>query len=385
MSVERAQTAVIGLGAMGAATCCQLARRGADVIGFDAFDVPNDRGSSGGESRIIRMCYYEHPDYVPLLQRAYELWHELASESQQPVIEITGGLFIGAPAGELVGGSKRAAEEHGLEHEMLGNVELRRRYPQFAVQDDMAALYEPTGGFIRPELAIAAHADLARRHGARLHANEPVTSWDAEGEQFIVTTAARRVRVDALVVCAGAWTAKFAPEFADSLRVTRQPLAWVQPKNAATFALGALPIWALEHDAGGFHYGFPILDASKGMKLARHECMAVVDPDHVEHRPLPNDEATVRPFLREFMPEADGPVRHIQVCMYTSSPDGHFIIDRHPHHNRAFIACGFSGHGFKFATVIGEAMADLAISGRTALPIEFLGAQRLQQGRRHKA
>ena len=373
---------------MGAATAYHLARRGIDVIGFDQFDVPNMLGSSGGESRIIRMCYFEHPDYVPLLKRAYVLWHELAREAAKPVIEITGGLFIGSPASGLVAGSKRAADEHKLAHEMLSNDELQRRWPQFRVTSDMIALFEPTAGFVRPELAIAAHAELARKHGATLWANEPVVEWSVAKEGVVVTTAQRQVQAKSLLICAGPWTTKLASALAPRLRVTRQPLVWVSPPDAsaAQFALHKFPVWAVEHPRKGssanadFHYGFPIIDAAEGFKVGRHEPLDETDPDTVDRSPRPDDAASVRDFLQTYLPAASGPVRDTHICMYTNSPDGHFIIDRHPSHDNVFIATGFSGHGFKFATVIGEALADLAQHGKTKLPIGFLGLQRFGRG-----
>jgi sarcosine oxidase len=400
MTEERADTIVVGLGAMGSAACYHLARRGADVVGFDAHDVPNEMGSSGGESRIIRMCYFEHPDYVPLLKRAYELWHELAGAAHQPIIEITGGVFIGAPESGLVYGSRRAAEEHMLPHEMLSNAELRQRFPQFQVRDDMVALYEPTGGFLRPELAVAAHARLAQQHGARLFANEPVLEWSATNAGVVVQTRDRTVHAQSLIMCAGPWTTKLVSAIAATLTVTRQVLAWVQPKQPELFQLGSCPVWAVEHHRGDdrydgspsravdsvleepgyqgadFHYGFPIIDPRKGLKLGRHEPATPADPDRLTRTPLPGDEDTVRGFLRTHLPAADGPLRDIYVCMYTNTPDAHFIIDRHPAHANVHIATGFSGHGFKFATVVGEALADLAQHGGTMLPIGFLGLHR---------
>lgn len=368
---------MIGLGAMGSAVAYHLARRGAEVVGFDAFDVPNEKGSSGGESRIIRMCYFEHPDYVPLLKRAYELWHELARETGKPIIEITGVLFMGNPASELIAGSLRAAQAHDLPHEMLTAAQLRTRYPQFAVTDDMVGMDEPTGGLLRPELAIAAHAELARSHGARLHANEAVVEWEADGAGFVINTAKRTARVDSLVICAGAWTTKLVRELVPQLSVSRQVMAWVQPKDAAPFKLGSFPVWAMEHTGSDFHYGFPSMDDTGAIKLARHHPGRTIDPNERGDTPEPADENEVRPFLRKHMPAADGPLRALKLCTYTNTPDAHFLIDRHPQYANVHIAAGFSGHGFKFATVMGEALADLALTGETKLPIGFLNRSRL--------
>jgi sarcosine oxidase len=376
--MEEARVAVVGLGAMGSAACYHLARRGVDVVGFDQFDVPNARGSSHGESRIIRACYYEHPDYVPLLTRAFELWHELGRAALRPVIDITGGLFIGEPASPLVAGSRRAAEEHHIAHDVLNRDALRARFPQFELDATMEALYEPGAGLVRPEAAVAAHATLAQRCGARLHANEPVLEWHAVDNGLMVETAERTVRVRALVVCAGAWTPRIAPALAGRLEVTRQLMAWVAPDDHEPFAAGTFPVWAMQHDDGDFHYGFPVIDAARGLKLGRHVRGAPDDPDRLNRTPVPADEQEVRPFLQRYLPRANGIVREMSVCMYTNTPDSHFIVDRHPDHPQVHIACGFSGHGFKFAPVIGEALADLSLTGRTNLPIGFLSATRFR-------
>lgn len=376
MADEYAQVVVIGAGAMGAAAAYHLARRGADVAAFDRFDVPNAMGSSGGESRMIRMCYYEHPDYVPLLRRSYELWGELTDEAHQPILEVTRGLFVGTAASALVSGAMKAAKEHGLDHDVLTNADLRQQFAQFVVDDDMVALLEPSAGFIRPEMAVAAHARLAIQHGARVYANEAVIEWHADREAITVVTAGRTLRAESLLLCAGAWTSQLVREFGVRLAVTRQVLAWVMPDDAALFTLGSCPVWAVEHSGGDFHYGFPILDASRGLKVGRHAPAMRADPDRVVRTPQAGDEDTVRPFLRRYVPGADGGLREMTVCLYTNSPDAHFIIDRHPGHPRVYVACGFSGHGFKFAPVIGEALADLALTGTTSLPVGFLGLSR---------
>jgi len=375
MTQERAQVVVIGLGAMGSAVCDQLASRGADVIGFDQFSVPSERGSSHGESRIIRMCYFEHPDYVPLLKRAYEHWHALNVRTGRPVLEITSGLFIGPPECELVAGSKRAADAHGLPHEMLSNSELMRNWPQFAVRKDMIALVEPTGGLLRPELAIESFARLAQANGARLHDHEAVVSWRAERDHVVVQTAARAVRAKSLIITAGAWSSRLIGELNPMLRVSRQVMAWIQPKQPEQFALGTFPIWAMEHPCDNrmdFHYGFPSLDCGRTIKVARHHPGETIDPDRRGDAAQPADEDEVRPFVERYVPNANGELRAMKLCMYTNSPTGHFIVDRHPVHANVFFAAGFSGHGFKFAPVMGEALADLALNGTTSLPVDFL-------------
>lgn len=361
---------------MGSAACYHLASRGAAVIGIDRFEVPHAHGSSGGESRLIRMCYFEHPDYVPLLRRAYEGWRQLSAEAGAPILEVTGGLFIGAEDSALVAGSRRAALEHGLAHEMLSSVELRRRFPPFAIAKGMEALYEPTAGLVHPELAIAAQVRLAAAHGARLSMREQVVGWSAGAAGVRVETNRRTIRAESLLLCAGAWTPTLAPALAPSLHVTRQVLVWVAPDDPGPFARGSSPSWAVEHDGGDFHYGFPILDPRRGLKVGRHVPGPVVDPDSMPREPAPGDEDSVLEFIGRYLPGARGPVRELSVCTYTNSPDRHFVLDRLPGYGHVYVACGFSGHGFKFAPVIGEALADLALMGTTRLPVSFLRLER---------
>ena len=377
MAAETARVVVVGLGAMGSAACYHLARRGVEVVGFDAFDVPHSRGSSHGESRIIRACYFEHSDYVPLLGRAFDLWHELARDSGRPVIGITGGLFIGPPESPLVSGSRRAGETHRIAHEYLTGGELGRRFPQFALGRTVAAVYEPGAGFVRPELAVAAHLDLARRWGARLYTGEPVVEWHAADAGTVsVKTRARSVEAAALILCAGAWTARLVPALAARLTVTRQTMVWVAEADRQLFSPRVFPVWAMQHDAGDFHYGFPLIDPARGLKLGRHVPGPAVDPECIDRLPREADGHEARSFLQRYLPRGDGEIREVSVCMYTNSADGHFIIGRHPDHAQVHVACGFSGHGFKFAPVVGEALADLALAGSTALPVDFLDGAR---------
>jgi sarcosine oxidase len=373
---------VIGLGAMGSSTCHHLARRGVRVLGLEQFDIPHALGSSHGSSRMIRLAYYEHPDYVPLLRRAYELWDELEAQSGQKLLYRTGGLYMGPREGETVGGSLRSAREHQLPHELLEPDERRRRFPQFHLPEDWVALYEPDAGFLRPEQVIASYAGLALRSGAELHGREPVMEWKIDGKGFAVRTSRNEYHADQLIFCGGPWSGKLVRDLGVELRVTRQVLGWVWPKQPEQFALGRLPVWAIDHLDGSIHYGFPMMDDVPGFKLAHHSPGVVTDPDKIEREPQPGDEETFRPILRQMIPSADGPLLSMKVCMYTNSPDGHFIIDRHPKYENVMVACGFSGHGFKFASVVGEILADSVTASGTNLPVPFLRLSRLIRGRR---
>lgn len=376
MSARSFDVIVIGVGAMGAAACWQLATRGARVLGLEQFDIPHALGSSTGFSRMIRMAYYEHPDYVPLLRRAYALWHALEEASGEKLLHLTGGLYIGPPEGGLVAGSLASARQHQLAHELLDSGELARQFPQFQMPGDWVAVHEEMAGFLLPEKAIAAFARAALLASADLRAREPVLQWSADEKGVSVRTSSAEYRAQHLIFCGGAWTSHLLKNLSLGLRVTRQVMGWVWPRKPEIFELGAFPVFAIDNPDGSLHYGFPMSRDVPGFKIAHHAPGAPADPDYVERGPLPGDEATFRPALARFLPDADGPLLALRTCLYTNSPDQHFIIDRHAEHERVTIACGFSGHGFKFASVIGEALADLATRGGTELPIRFLSLGR---------
>jgi sarcosine oxidase len=373
---DRLDVIVVGLGAMGSATCYHLASRGVRVLGLDRFDVPNTRGSSHGLSRLIRQAYYEHADYVPLLRRAWDLWRQLEAETDQVLLHATGGVYIGPRGSPFVDRSRAAAAQYDLPHEHLDRAALAARYPQFHVPDDYEALWERNAGLLVPERCVAAHADRAARLGADVRGQEGVIDWEAHDAGVTVRTHRGSYHADSAVFCGGPWTDLLVRRLGVQLVVTRQVLGWVQPLRPAAFELGTFPVWAIDHLDDTIHYGFPLLPDGAGLKVAHHAPGQHVSPDTVNRDPQPGDEETFRPALRRFLPDADGPLASLRVCLYTNSPDGHFILDRHPKHDRVWVACGFSGHGFKFASVVGEAMADLATAGKTDLPIGFLGLRR---------
>jgi sarcosine oxidase len=365
---------VIGVGTMGSAACDALARRGARVLGLEQFDVPHAMGSHHGQSRMFRMAYFEHADYVPLLKRAFDLWQELERRSGVKLFHVTGGVYIGAADGELVRGSMEAAALHSLEHESLSRAELRKRWPQFAVPEDWTAFYEPTAGFVVPELAVGVMARLAIEAGAEIRGREAVKGWRRRGDVYEVETESATYAAKRLVLTCGAWTSRVVGELGVKLAVTRQVLAWIWPRGHERYALGAFPCWAIETE-GGVDYGFPMLPWHPGLKAARHVKGVVTDPDSVDRRVTLDDEANARKAFGH-LDGAGGPLLSSVVCLYTNSPDSHFIIDRHPSEPGVTVACGFSGHGFKFAPVVGEVLADLALDGRTQHRIQFLGLNR---------
>lgn len=367
---------VIGVGTMGSAACYHLAKRGANVLGLEQFSIPHTLGSGHGESRITRLCYYEHPDYVPLLQRAYELWDELGEAAGCTVLHRTGGVFMGRSDGAFIRETLRAAELHNLPCELVERARLKRDWPQFILPDDHVALYEPNAGYILPELAVTTHADLAMRAGAVLHAHERVLSWTVHADRVQVETDRGSYSAEKLVICGGAWMGHIARDLKLPLTVTRQVLGWAQPRTPERFASGVFPVWAIENDDGSLHYGFPILPQRIGLKVAHHFQGEPADPGTIDRAARQGDEDDFRHVLRAVLPDGDGPLLAMRICMYTNTPDSHFVIDTHPQHERVCFAGGFSGHGFKFAPVIGEALADLATHGKSELPIGFLSMKR---------
>lgn len=367
---------VVGVGAMGSATCWQLARRGVRVLGLEQFDLPHAQGSSHGYSRITRTAYYEHPDYVPLLQRSHALWRELERETGEKILHMVGGLYLGPADGPLVSGSLKSARAHGLAHEILDRAEIGRRFPQFEVPAMWQAMLEPEAGFLRPELAVSAMVTQALRCGADIHGHEEVMAWNDERGGVAVRTTRGTYRARHLVMTSGPWSSQLLQDLGIELVVTRQVLGWVWPQDWAAFRYGAFPIWMIDRLDGSVYYGFPIITDGPGLKVALHAPMRPTDPDRVIRGILPGDEETFRAALRTYLPRANGPLLSLRTCLYTNSPDGNFILGAHPRHPAVFVAAGFSGHGFKFASVVGEALADLAQTGTTSLPIGFLGPQR---------
>lgn len=368
---------VVGLGAHGSAAAYHLARRGERVVGLERFARGHELGSSGGLSRIIRLAYFEHPDYVPLLRRAWELWEALAADTATDLLTRTGGLYLGAPESATVRGSLESARRHGLAHVALDGREIARRYPFFRLPPGTVGLLEDQAGFVRPERAIAAHLAQAERHGAELRFGERVVRWHAHADRVTVETDRTSYQAERLVLAVGAWMPRLAREALPPLAIERVPLFWFEPADPAPFALGRMPVWIAEGREGTF-YGFPHLP-EQGLKVARHGSgVEIEDPDHLDRAPRAVDEERLRDFLRRWLPDASGPLRHTQVCMYTKTPDEHFIIDLHPRFPNVVLASPCSGHGFKFASVVGEALADLALEGKSRLPIGFLSLARFR-------
>ena len=368
---------VVGLGAMGSAAAYQAASHGARVLGIEAFGRAHELGSSGGLTRIIRLAYFEHSDYVPLLRAAWDLWPRIEAEADQGTLrQVTGGLYIGQRGSAVLDGSLKSAQTHGLDHELLDADESRRRFPALQLDDDMAALHEPLAGILFPDKCIDAHLTLAERHGAELHFEERVTGWSSDASGVTVTGNLGSYSADRLIVAAGAWLPKLAPELGLPLRVERNALFWYEPiAQPEHFEAANLPVWILELDDDYAFYGFPSLPG-QGVKVARHHGGRPVDPDTIDRAATAEDEQPVRDYMARYMPLANGPRLDSRVCMYTNTPDFNFILDLHPADERVVIASPCSGHGFKFSNVIGSIAADLALDGRTEFEIGFLSIKR---------
>src|SRR6266850_1347794 len=373
---------VLGLGAMGSAAACHLARRGARVLGLDRFAPPHAHGSSSGRSRIIREAYFEHPAYVPLVQRAYDLWDALERDSGRRLFMKTGGLMIGPPDGALVRGALLSATTHGLAHEILDAATLRRRYPALEPEEGTVAVWEPRAGALFPETCVAAHLEQAARAGATLATDEPALAWSATADGVEVRTAKGRHRAEKLLVACGAWTTSLVPELGLPLVAQRQVQLWFAPRDAGSpgdagaFSPERLPIFIWEDEPDRFIYGFP--DLGDGIKVARHHEGELTDPGQVRREVTDDDVQPMRAVLARLIPGANGPLRDSAVCLYTNAPDSHFVLGLHLDHPRVLVASPCSGHGFKFSSVLGETMADMLLG---ATPRFDLGLFRLDRFR----
>jgi sarcosine oxidase len=366
---------VVGIGGMGSAACYHLARRGRRVLGLERFDVPHAMGSSHGLTRIIRLAYYEHPSYVPLLHRAYELWRELEAGFGEQILHITGSVDASGPDEEIFRGSYESCRIHDLPHEVLTSAELTRRYPAYRLPPDHVALFQPSGGFLLSERAIVAHVVAAQSAGAEIRARERVLAWEPRGDGVRVVTDRGAYEAGALVVAAGAWFGQLVPDLAALAVPERQVLAWLQPTEPALFAPELFPVFNLLVPEGRY-YGFPVHGAP-GFKLGRyHHRGEQIAPDDWEREPNLDDESILRTFAERYFPAGTGPTMALRSCLFTNTPDEHFVLDRHPAQPQVVLASPCSGHGYKFCSVVGEILADLADRGETPHDISLFRLDR---------
>ena len=372
---------VVGVGGMGSSTAYHLARRGKRVLGLERFGVPHSMGSSHGHTRIIRLAYYEHPSYVLLLRRAYELWREIQSQAGERLLHITSSIDAGPEDSWVFKGSWESCRLHDLPHEVFTGAELKRRHPGYNLPPDHLALVQPEGGFLAPERCIVSYVMAAQARGAEIHGHEQVLEWEPLEGGVRVRTDRGTYEADNLIVTAGAWNGDFLDVLEGLAVPERQVLAWLQPDRPEHFRPDNFPVFNLLVDEGRF-YGFPV-HGVPGFKFGKYFHLNETGPaDEIDREPHEYDEQILRDFAGRYFPDGCGPTMDLQTCMFTNTPDHHFVIDLHPEYPQVSLASPCSGHGFKFASVVGEIMADLATTGLTRHDISLFRLDRLTGERR---
>jgi sarcosine oxidase len=375
---------VIGVGSMGSAACYYLAKSGAKVLGIEQFSIPHENGSHAGQSRIIRKAYFEHPDYVPLLERAYHNWKQLEDEAETQLYFPTGLLYAGKPEGILIKGVKESVKQYNIHVEQLNNSETKSRFPSFTIPKDFEILFEPNAGLLTPERCILSFTELAIKAGATIHTHEELLNWKQEGSFITVQTNKYSYSCKKLIVTTGAWTSHVIALLQQQLAVTRQVLAWSIPQQWEDFTLGNFPCWLIDDaEQPGMYYGFPILPVSQvggpiGLKAAYHYPGKPTAANHVDKVITKSESEELVNSVRRYLPTGFDAIHLLKTCLYTNTPDENFIIDFLPENNNVVVAAGFSGHGFKFASVVGEVLSDLVWKGETTLPIGFLNMKRFK-------
>jgi sarcosine oxidase len=375
-NTERYDVIVVGIGGMGSAATYHLSKQGMDVLGIEKHDIPHSMGSSHGSTRIIRKVQHEEPDYVPLVERAYELWEDLEVETGRDLLHITGSVHSGDPETGIVSDAREACERNDITYEELSAVEINERFPGFDLPDEFGAIYQSDGGFLDCERCVSAHVEAAHATGATVHGREQVIDWSETTEGVVVKTDKGRYEADELVVTAGSWTTELLPSLTQELVPVRAMMTWLQPKSPELFTPDEFPVFVIsDEDEGG--YGFPMHDVP-GFKFGRSsELKEAIDPKRMDREPTRAEEELHRRFAEKYFPEGAGPTLSLRTCLQTYSNDEHFIVGRVPEHDSVTVGAGFSGHGFKFSSAIGEALADLAVSGTTPRDIAGHGIDRL--------
>ena len=366
---------VIGVGGMGSSTLYNLAKRGRRVLGLEQFDIPHAEGSSHGVNRIIRLAYYEHPSYVPLLRRAYELWSDIESVTGEQLLYKTGSIDTAPSGHEVFEGSLESCLLHDIPHRVLNHAQINEEFPGYQLPPGHMGLLQGDGGFVLSERSIVAYANAAMSTGAEIHAREVVSGWEPDQGGVRVFTDRGEYTAERLVITAGAWTSGMVPILDDLAVPERQVLAWLQPIDGSLYTPEVFPVFNAYFDEGRY-YGFPVYGIP-GFKVGRyHHLEEVIDPDFAIKTVNSEDEAVLRSAVERYFPKANGTTMTLKTCMFTNTPDEHFIVDLLPANSQVAVAAGFSGHGFKFASVIGEILADLAINGETEHNIDLLKIDR---------
>ena len=369
---------VIGVGGMGSAAVYHLARRGLKVLGLEKYAIPHEMGSSHGYSRMIRYTLQEHPSYVPLVRRSYELWHEMEETAGEELMVTTGSIRAGAPDSPFFLNAQEACDLHSIPYEILTASEVNKRFPGYRFPEEISSVYQADGGFLLPERCIVTHVQAAERAGADVHSQETVLDWEVRGDGVQVRTDRDTYTAGRLVVTAGPWAANLVPELAAYAVPERQVMGWFQPERPELYTAETFPVFGVFTEEGRY-YGFPS-HAVPGFKIGRaHHLLQKVDPDAIDREVHPEDEDILRQAVNRYFPLAAGKLLDRKTCMYTNTPDGHFMIGTLPGQPQVSVAAGFSGHGFKFASVIGEIMADLAQNGATEHDINLFRLDRFKQ------
>ena len=366
---------VIGCGVMGSAVTYNLAKRGLRVLNLEKFGVNHRFGSSHGKTRIIRLAYYEDPRYVPLLRRAYDAWKEVESKSGKELLHITGGIMIGKEDGELIRGALKSAKVHGLHHDLLSPAEAEARFEAFTIGRGYLVLYERESGVLFAEGCVRAFVGLGSEAGGEFRFSEEVKGWRSGTEGVEVETSGGMHVADKLVVCGGAWNERLLKGVVP-LQTERQVPIWFASRGEAKFAPPKMPVFIMEEKKDVFYYGIP--DVGHGVKVGRSHGGVVGDPDGLSREVTESDIAPVREFVSRRLPKLDGPPIASTTCLYSNTPDGNFAVGQHPADQRVVVVSACSGHGFKFASVLGEQVAELATEGRTSIDISFLDPGRFR-------
>lgn len=367
---------VIGTGGIGSAALMHLASRGCSVLGIDPFAIAHPFGSSHGHTRLIRQAYFEDPAYVPLVLRAYELWHQLEHRANCELLLPTGLIQVGPPKGVVIQGVLAAASQHGLDLSQLDPREARKQYPGLRFPDDLAVVFESAAGQLLVERCVATnHAQAVRLGAEQLQAC--VTRWRKQDGLFHVETTQSTVYGKRLLVCSGAWTSRLMENFSVPLRILQKSVHWFRNSNSALDCVEGCPAFFYELPHGQF-YGFPNTH-QRGLKIAEHTGgLELHDPARLGEQTQSDDRSRVESFAKEYV--NDDQLSHLDTshCMYTMTTDSHFLVDRSPDDEDIWIAAGFSGHGFKFAPAIGEALSQWIVDGQPQIDLDFLSIKRLQ-------
>jgi sarcosine oxidase len=376
MFMPKFDVAVVGLGAMGSATLYALARQGVSAVGIERFEPAHRRSSSFGESRVIRLAYFEHPSYVPLLRGAYRAWRDLEAFTKSSILTVTGMIEAGYPGAHVVEGSLRAAREHGLAHEELTAKEVNERFPAFNLPLDWQCIFQPEAGALQPEKAICLQVASARELGATVKLNVRVREvLPVRDHVEVYLDDGSMIEAGSAVVAVGSWIGDVLPELGKVMRLTRQPLMWFNPRQKHLVQPDRMPVFFLQSQ-GSLTYGLPDIFGT-GVKAASHMSEGdITFPEQPRAEVSEAEKERLHSILVQYLPAAAGEITRTSVCVYTRSPNEHFVLGSHPKAPQIVLASPCSGHGFKFSSIFGEILADLATRRATNWPIALFRPDR---------